>query len=57
MSLAETATVSLRHPDRFFIGGVWVKPSTPAQFEVINPTTEDVFFWVPEAQKRIWPRR
>jgi aldehyde dehydrogenase (NAD+) len=51
MSLTETATVSLRNPDRFFIGGVWAKPSSSAQFDVINPTTEEVFFRVAEAQQ------
>jgi acyl-CoA reductase-like NAD-dependent aldehyde dehydrogenase len=50
MSLTEDATVSLRNPDRFFIGGAWAKPSSPAQFEVINPTTEEVFLRVAEAQ-------
>ena len=28
MSLTETTTVSLRSPDRFFVGGTWVKPSS-----------------------------
>lgn len=42
--------VSLSHPDRFFIGGEWVAPSSEARFTVISPHTEDVFLSVPEAQ-------
>ena len=51
MSLTERASVSLQTTDRFFIGGEWVKPSTSAQIEVVNPATEDVFFTVAEAQE------
>jgi acyl-CoA reductase-like NAD-dependent aldehyde dehydrogenase len=50
MSLADIATVSLAAPDRFFIGGQWVEPSSPDQIDVINSSTEDVFFRVAEAK-------
>ena len=32
--------IELKHPDRFFIGGEWVKPETDAVFEVLDCTTE-----------------
>jgi aldehyde dehydrogenase (NAD+) len=50
MSLTETATVSLSSPDHFFVGGAWVKPSSPAVIDVINASTEDVMFQVAEAK-------
>jgi aldehyde dehydrogenase (NAD+) len=48
--MSDHAMTSLRSPDRFYIGGSWVEPSSPAQIEVINPTTEEVFLRVAEAQ-------
>jgi aldehyde dehydrogenase (NAD+) len=49
MSLTEIAEVSLIAPDHLFIGGEWVKPSTSDQIDVINSSTEEVFFRVAEA--------
>ena len=46
---AETA-VPLRHPDRFFLGGEWVAPSSTSLIEVIDSGTEELYFRVPEAQ-------
>lgn len=37
-------------PDRFFIGGKWVAPSTGSRIDVINPATEERFISVAEAQ-------
>ncbi len=48
-STGETA-VPLRHPDRFFIDGEWVDPSSDATVDVIDSSTELVYFRVPEAQ-------
>ena len=42
--------VLLRHPDRFFIGGEWVAPSSPATFDVIDSHTETPWLTVPEAR-------
>jgi acyl-CoA reductase-like NAD-dependent aldehyde dehydrogenase len=36
----------LRHPDRFFIGGEWVEPSSAAAFDVVDPVTEVTYFSV-----------
>lgn len=40
----------VRHADRFFIGGEWVKPSSNARIDVRDSTTEEVFLSVAEAQ-------
>ncbi|MGH9079562.1 MAG: aldehyde dehydrogenase, partial [Acidimicrobiales bacterium] len=45
----ETA-VPLRHADRFFIDGEWVVPSSDATIDVIDSSTEQIYFRVPEAQ-------
>src|SRR5258707_5376832 len=50
MSLASEAT-SIGKPDRFFIDGRWVLPSTNAQFEVIEAATERPLFSVSEAKE------
>ena len=50
MSIASQAAASLRHADRFFIGGEWVKPSSDAAIKVIDSTNEEVFLTVAEAQ-------
>jgi aldehyde dehydrogenase (NAD+) len=38
------------HPDRFYIGGQWVAPSSDATISVIDSHTEQPYFSVPEAQ-------
>ncbi|MGV0794046.1 aldehyde dehydrogenase [Mycolicibacterium sp. XJ1819] len=46
----QTATnVQLRSPDRFFIGGEWVEPSTSNAFEVLDSSTEGLFLRAAEA--------
>src|SRR5262245_51300516 len=44
-------TVPLQHPDRFFIGGQWVEPSSSARIDVVDSGTEDVFVTVAEARE------
>ncbi|RYY31859.1 MAG: aldehyde dehydrogenase family protein, partial [Sphingomonadales bacterium] len=39
----------IAHPDRFFIGGAWVKPSTADTIAVLAPGTEELFVRVAEA--------
>lgn len=41
----------LRHPDRFYINGEWVRPSSDSAFDVISPATEELFVRVAEAQE------
>jgi acyl-CoA reductase-like NAD-dependent aldehyde dehydrogenase len=50
MTIEKTA-VPIRHDDKFFIGGQWVKPSSSDVIEVIDSTTEELFFSVPEARE------
>jgi aldehyde dehydrogenase (NAD+) len=40
----------VRTPGRFFIGGDWVAPSTSSMFNVVSPSTEEVFLRVAEAK-------
>jgi aldehyde dehydrogenase (NAD+) len=42
--------ISIKHPDRFFIGGEWVAPSSASRFDVISPSTEELVLSVAEAQ-------
>src|ERR1700684_3958447 len=51
MPLADAITAPLRHADRFFIGGEWVKPSSDAVIDVIDSASEELFFSVAEAQE------
>ena len=43
--------VMLRHPDRLFIGGEWVKPASERLIDVIDSGTEEVSFSVAEANE------
>ena len=47
---AKNADTQLERPDRFFIGGDWVTPSSEATIEVIDSTTEQISFSVAEAK-------
>jgi acyl-CoA reductase-like NAD-dependent aldehyde dehydrogenase len=40
----------LKHPDCFYIGGKWVKPSSAATIDVIAPATEQLYMKVADAQ-------
>ena len=43
--------IHIKHPDRLFIGGEWVQPSTDAKIELVSPMTEEVVFKVAEAKE------
>jgi aldehyde dehydrogenase (NAD+) len=45
-----TSTPPIHRPDRFFVDGEWVTPSSDQTIEVIDSTTEDVFLRVPRAR-------
>ena len=47
---AATGDLGIKHPDRFFIGGDWVGPSSAKTLDVITPSTEELFISVAEAQ-------
>jgi aldehyde dehydrogenase (NAD+) len=40
----------VRHPDRFYIGGEWVEPSSDLAFDVLDPATEQLYLRVALAQ-------
>src|SRR5689334_5129058 len=40
----------VRHPDRLYIGGEWVEPSSDARIDVIDSGTEELYYQVAEAQ-------
>jgi acyl-CoA reductase-like NAD-dependent aldehyde dehydrogenase len=44
------AAAPLQHAGSFFIAGKWVAPSSDATFDVIDSSTEQIYFKVPEAQ-------
>src|SRR5664279_4008727 len=47
---ARMANVSpVKHPDKLFIGGEWVKPSGSSSFEVVDSATEAMFETIAEA--------
>ncbi|WP_433556099.1 aldehyde dehydrogenase family protein [Pseudonocardia xinjiangensis] len=51
MSSTAVNRVPLRQPDRFFIGGRWLPPSTEIKIDVVDPATEGIYFQVPEAKE------
>jgi acyl-CoA reductase-like NAD-dependent aldehyde dehydrogenase len=50
VSTGRTATVPISRPDRIYVGGEWVIPSTTDGIDVIQPATEEVWVRVAEAQ-------
>ena len=48
--MTHRAAIELKHPDQIFIGGEWVAPSSDARIDVITPSTEELFFSIPQAQ-------
>lgn len=52
MSASTThARPPVAHPDRFFIGGRWVAPSSSATINVIAPATEELYLSVAAANE------
>ncbi|HVX23712.1 MAG TPA: aldehyde dehydrogenase [Acidimicrobiales bacterium] len=51
MTATDQTTASIRHPDRFFIGGDWVEPSSADRIEVVDSATEEPFLVVAEARE------
>jgi acyl-CoA reductase-like NAD-dependent aldehyde dehydrogenase len=49
MMASNEGKIELRHPDRFFIDGQWLEPSSSSHFDVIDSRTEEPFITVPEA--------
>lgn len=51
MTQTPFSAAAIVNPDRFFIGGDWVAPSSDAKINVISPATEELFLTVAEAQE------
>lgn len=51
MTNASTTEAPVTNPDRLFIGGSWVRPSTGRLLDVIDSNTESVYFRVAEASE------
>ncbi|WP_296150050.1 MULTISPECIES: aldehyde dehydrogenase [unclassified Pseudonocardia] len=49
-SVARDLGVPTRHADRFYIGGEWVEPSSSATLDVIDASTEQLYFTAAEAK-------
>ena len=49
--MSATTSSVVQHPDRFFIGGQWDKPSSSSTLDVINCATEELFLRVAEAKQ------
>lgn len=45
------SALALRHPERLFIGGVWVEPHSGRQLQIVSPDTEQVVARVAEADE------
>jgi acyl-CoA reductase-like NAD-dependent aldehyde dehydrogenase len=50
MTTLKSTAAPVQHPDRLYIDGQWVAPSSDATIEVIDSGTEELFFRVAEAQ-------
>jgi len=44
-------SVGIKHPDRLFIDGQWVKPSTGNMIDVVSPNTEETIIRIAEARE------
>ena len=51
MSVVSENRAPLRAVDRFYIGGEWVRPSSDATIDVIEPATEEVYYRIAEARE------
>ena len=49
MTIALRPGSPLKVPDRFFMDGAWVAPSSARMLEVVSPVTEEVLLRYPEA--------
>ena len=51
MASGKAQAMPVRYPDRFYIGGEWVAPSSEDLIDVVQPATEDVWARVGGARK------
>src|SRR6266404_4914887 len=51
MAVSNAYAVPVKSPDRFYIGGEWVTPTSGDLIDVVQPATEDVWVRVAAARK------
>jgi acyl-CoA reductase-like NAD-dependent aldehyde dehydrogenase len=51
VTLSQTYVAPITSPDRFYIGGEWITPSSGDQIDVVQPATEHVWVRVAAARK------
>jgi betaine-aldehyde dehydrogenase len=51
MAVGRAQVSPVKHPDRFYIAGEWVAPSSADLIDVVQPATEEVWARVAEARK------
>ena len=54
MSITSEVRAPISHPDKLFVGGEWVTPSSDATIAVIEPATEELFFASPRRRHPTW---
>jgi acyl-CoA reductase-like NAD-dependent aldehyde dehydrogenase len=50
MSMTSQVRAPIGQPEKIFVGGAWVAPSSDSTFDVIEPATEELYFRAAEAQ-------
>jgi acyl-CoA reductase-like NAD-dependent aldehyde dehydrogenase len=50
VTASQITVAPIKHPNRFYIGGEWVTPSSSDVIDVIQPATEDIYLQVAEAK-------
>ena len=53
--MTATTSAPVSYPDRFFIGGPWVAPSSDATIDVIDAGTEELSSASPRRRPPTWP--
>jgi aldehyde dehydrogenase (NAD+) len=49
--MSEAIAINLKHPERFFVGGEWVTPSSERMLDIVSPSTEQTILRVAEARE------
>lgn len=48
--MSQVQSNAIAHPDRIFIGGKWIEPSSDSRIAVVTPSTEEIYLHFAEAQ-------
>lgn len=50
-AVADMKPIGVAHPDKLFIGGTWIAPSSDGKIDLVSPVTEEIFYTVAEARE------